>query len=56
MELFIWDRDNSVGEGLIFERGTIYWEWDYLFGEGLFTWDRDNLVGEGLIMWSGTIY
>jgi hypothetical protein len=56
VELIIWDRDNSVGEGLIFERGTIYWEWDYLFGEGLFTSDRDNLVGEGLIMWSGTIY
>jgi hypothetical protein len=23
------------GEGLIFERGTIYWEWDNLFGEGM---------------------
>ena len=43
-----------MGEGLIFERGTIYWEWDYLFGEGLFTWERDNLLGVGQFSGRGT--
>jgi hypothetical protein len=51
---FIWDRDNLVGEGLIFERGTIYWEWDYLFEEGLFIWRGTIYLGPGQFSGRGT--
>ena len=55
MELFIWDRDNSVGEGLIFERGTIYLGPGQFSGRGTNYVEWDNLLREGMIFESGTI-